>query len=112
MPRVNVPVTSITRVGIDPPAVVAGDSVNNHSMVSDGNAWLEIDNADATNPHTMTVPVPPTVDGQAVASRVYTIPATTVGRRFGPWPVSVYGRTLNFNVSSSQLKLRAFRLGA
>jgi hypothetical protein len=110
MPRVNVPITQITRDGVAPPAVTNGDATNNHTIVNDGAVWFEVDNADAGGAHNVTVLFTQMVDGQAVASRAYAI-ASSASRRIGPWPVAMYGSALQVNVASSQLKLRAWRLG-
>lgn len=110
MPRIDVPVTNITRAGVADATEVNGDAVNFHSIANDGKVWFEVRNADASNPHTATVKFTTTVDGQAVTSRAYSI-AATLKRRIGPWPPEQYGSTLEVDVDSSQLKLTAYHLG-
>lgn len=111
MARTDVPVTTITRAGVADPAPVNGDTVNNHSVQNPhGDMWLEVDNENA-GPQNLTVKFARTVDGQAVASRVFALAAATVRRRLGPWPVNDYGRVLEVDVASTDIKLRAFRLG-
>lgn len=110
MARVNIPVTNLSRAGVADAAETNGDSVNNHSVANDGKVWIEVRNADASNPHSATVKIQDTVDGQAVSSKVYPLAATTK-RRIGPWPVKDYGTTLQVDVDSAQLKLTAYHLG-
>lgn len=112
MPRVDVPVTSITRTLAALPAEVNGDSVNNHSMVNDGKTWLEVRNAHATIAKTVTIVFSRTVDGQTVTSRVYSLPAVSTTRKLGPWPVADYGSAMSIDVESADVKLNAYRLGA
>lgn len=111
MPRVNVPVATIVRTGtgIAVSAEVAGDATNNHSVANNGTVWLEARNAHATLPKNLTVRIPGTVDGQAVTSRVYAIPALTT-RRVGPFPTHDYGTLLLVDVESVDLKLTAYTL--
>lgn len=111
MPRANLPHTNVTRGGTAPGAEVNGDPVNHHSTANDGRVWFEVRNADATNPHTVTVHIQDKVDGQSVMSKVYSIPATT-SRRIGPWPPGDYGGTLEVDVTSTELKLTAYHLGS
>lgn len=111
MARTPVPVTTIVRAGVADPAVVNGDTVNHHSVDNaHGDMWLEVDNVNV-GPQNLTVKFSKTVDGQAVASRVYALAAGTVRRRLGPWPVNDYGRTLEVDVASADIKLRALRVG-
>lgn len=111
MARTDVPVTTIVRAGVADPGPVNGDTVNHHSVANPhGDMWLEVDNENV-GPQNLTVKVSKTVDGQAVASRVYALAAGTERRRIGPWPVADYGRTLEVDVASADIKLRAFRLG-
>lgn len=110
MPRVNVPVTNISRAGVADASPTNGDATNNHTIANDGKMWLEVSNADASNPHNLTVHIQDVVDGQAVAPRVYAI-AASGKKRIGPWPVGDYGSALQVDVDSTQLKLTAYHLG-
>lgn len=110
MPRIDVPVTNITRSGVADASETNGNATDNHSIANDGRVWFEARNADASNPHTVTVLFTRTIDGQAVTSRAYALAATTK-RRIGPWPPAEYGDTLQVNVDSSELKLAAYHLG-
>lgn len=109
MPRVNVPVTNVSRAGVADAAEVNGDSVNHHTVSNDGRTWLEVRNADASNPHTLTVRFPGVVDGQSVTPKTYPIAATTK-RRIGPFPPADYGAALQVDVDSAQLKLTAYHI--
>lgn len=102
-----VPVTEITRAGITPPAATTGDTVNGHSVVNDGYMHLDVSNS-AGAPGTLTISYPQTVDGQAITPKAITIPATTNNVRIGPFPVQVYGTTINFTVSAATVTLRAW----
>lgn len=110
MPRVNVPVTEITRAGVANATEVDGDATNNHQVVNDGRVFVEARNSNATSTaRTVTVHVERTVDGQAVASRTNSIAAGAT-ERMGPWPVADYGNLLLVDVDHAELKLSAYRL--
>lgn len=108
MAAVSVPVTSITRAGVAPTTPTPGDATNGHTMSNDGKSFLLVDNSGVAS-RTLTVAFSRTVDGQAVASRVYTL-ASGVDRYIGPFPQSDYGTTLSFTVSHAELLLSAYRL--
>lgn len=110
MPRVAIPVTTITRAGIVPPAETVGDTVNNHSVAgNDGKVFLEIRNAGATVSRTATVLFAQQVDGQTVPGKPVAVAQATT-ENAGPWPVSLYGSTINVDVDNAELRLRAWRL--
>jgi zona occludens toxin (predicted ATPase) len=109
MPRVNLPHTQITRVGVAPGAEVNGDATNDHVTVNDGRVYLLVRNADGSNAHAVTIVTPGTVDGQAIADRIVSVPANA-SRYIGPFPVDTYGRSLQVDVDSSELKLTAYHL--
>lgn len=109
MARVNVPVTLITRAGVAGATEVNGDATNNHVVINDSNTWVEARNAHATLPQTVTVLTARTVDGQAVTNRVVSVPALS-SRRIGPFSIEDFGSSLQVNVSTSDIKLTAFKL--
>ena len=112
MPRVAVPITVLTRAGVDPPAESNGDPVNNHSVVNDGKVSLEARNAHATLPRNITFRFPDLVDGQSVSPRVVALPANmAAARRFGPFPPNLYGQLMQVDVETVDVKLRAFQNG-
>lgn len=109
MPRVTVPVTNLSRAGIADATEANGDSANNHQVANDGRMWLEVRNADASNPHTLTIRLADVVDGQTITPKTYPLAATTK-RRIGPFPPKDYGSLLLVDVDSAQLKLAAYHL--
>jgi hypothetical protein len=109
MPRVDIPVTQITRSGIAPATEVNGDPVNNHSIVNDGTVWLEVRNSGSTVARTVSARFDKTIDGQTTAAKTWSIP-TSATRRIGPFPVRYYGTTLQVDVDNAELKLVAYKL--
>ncbi|MFC5144279.1 hypothetical protein [Streptomyces aureoversilis] len=109
MPRVNVPVTSITRTGIAPATEVNGDATNNHSLTNDGNVWVMVRNSGSTVARTLSAVYANTVDGQIVPAKTWSIPTSST-RYIGPFPVRLFGTTLNLDVDNAELKLSAYTL--
>lgn len=114
MARVNVPVTTISRSGVAPPAQTNADSVNGHFISqNDGTIWIEIVSSDAGS-QTVAFKLPGTIDGQAIADKVVTVAAGATAI-VGPFPVSSYNQSdasLWFNPSvSTTLKFRAYKFG-
>lgn len=108
MPRVAVPVTQITRAGVTLPAATAGDSTNNHSVHNDGRVALIAANTGASS-RTLTFHTTQSVDGLTPAARQETLPAGEE-QYYGPFDPTVYGTTLQVDVTSSEVTLRAIRL--
>lgn len=112
MARTTIPVNQIDRAaGILASAVtpVTGDSSNNHSVANNGACWIEAHNTNgASTSHSVTVHVEDTVDGQAVTSKVYAVPAGDT-RRLGPFPVKIYGSNLLVDVNSNEFQLSAWQ---
>lgn len=108
MARVNLPFTTIDEIGVAPGAEVAGDATNFHVVkaVPTGRSFIIVRNADVSNPHTMSVKVAVTPGGQAVTPKPYVI-AASASRWIKLGDPSIYGRTVNIDVDSSQLKLTA-----
>jgi hypothetical protein len=117
VPRVDIPVTEITRAGATPPSLVVADATNDHSFVNDGRyTFLEVQNVGAS-PQTVTFLVTPaSFDSDlAIPDRAISVPNGAT-RYFGPFPKSVYdgpgadaGRVL-VDVTSVDLRFRAWRL--
>ncbi len=108
MPRIQVPVTEVTRQGILPATEVNGDASNNHYVNNDGVTWLEIRNAGAS-PRTLTKVVSVTVDDATITNP--TVPlAASASKKVGPFPIAVYGSVFNFNVDHADIKITAYRL--
>lgn len=108
MPRVNVPVTTITRTGIAAATPVTGDATNNHEVINDGKTWLEVENTGASS-RTLTVYITKLVDGQTPPAKTYSISAGA-SRRMGPFPRDIYGVTLSVDVTHAELVLAAYNL--
>lgn len=106
MPRVAIPVTTLSDAGVADPGEQNGDTVNGHSLPNTGKTVLRVRNADAAAQN-LTLVTPITVGGKAVADTVVSIPAG-VTRTFGALPTSLYGTSVPIDVSSSNLKLIAF----
>lgn len=111
MPRVAIPVTQPTRAGIAPPAEINGDPANDHTMANNGRTMLIARNADAGGAHPVNIRLNGTVDGQAIADRVISVPLSAT-RWIGPFPVSQYGSQLLVDVDSAQIKLTAVTVRA
>lgn len=104
MARAVIPSINPDRDGVTMPTEQAGDTTNGHVITNTGKTIIVVRNADASNPHSVTFVTPATVDGQAIADRTESIPASTA-QGFGDFQLEVYGRALGVNVDSSQLKL-------
>ena len=107
MPRINVPVTTITRDGVAKATATTGDATNNHSVANNGHTVLEVENTGVTS-RILTVHVDRSVDGQAVASRTYSIGAGAI-RQIGPFDIPTYSTLLLVDVAHAELKLLAYR---
>lgn len=106
---VAIPVTEITRAGVVPPAATTGDVTNGHTFVNDGQSYITIDNSSGST-GTVTIAIAQLVDGQAPASKTYTVPLSSTGYHIGPFPPSIYGSTVALTVSAATLTLRAWHL--
>jgi hypothetical protein len=107
MPRVDVPVTTITRAGVAAPAEVNGDPTNNHQVTNNGRVFLLVRNSGTTVNRVVTLKLSPTHDGQSVTPRTVSL-AQSTSRYIGPFPPSDYGDLLLVDVDNAELKLSAF----
>lgn len=113
--RVEIPVTEITRDGVQVPAQVTSDATNDHFIAeNDGTVELEIENVGASD-HTVTVKANPTldVDGLAVGDLVLTIPYGETWK-FGPFRPNSFRQDASGMMhldpsASTDLKFRAFK---
>jgi hypothetical protein len=80
----------IVRSGLSP-AYTAGDAVNGHEFVNEGDVYLHVKNGGAS-PINVTIPTPGTVDGLAIADLVVAVPAAEE-RKIGDIPTNVYNQT-------------------
>lgn len=110
MARTVIPVTTITRAGVAPPAQTDGDASNNMEFTNDGNTFLEVVSSDA-GAQSVTILVAEEVDGLAVTSRSVAV-AAGASVLIGPF-TAVYNQTgtklvyVNPSVSTT-LKFRAY----
>lgn len=101
MPRVNVPVNSVSRAGKHlTDAGTSGDATNDHEFVNDGNTLIRVKNTNAS-PCTVELVIARTVDGQVPAVRTVTVAATTGDTLIGPFPVADYGSVVQFNINNA-----------
>jgi hypothetical protein len=115
MPRTEIPVQTISRAGVVPPAQTDSDEANGMVIVhNDGRIYVEIESTDAGS-QTVGFAIPGLVDGEPVDDKTVTVPAGEI-RVAGPWPRRTYNQSdgsLNINPSiDDTLKLRAFKLPA
>ncbi len=111
MARIPLTVQEINRLGIIP-AFVAANATGGNSVPNDGRTYMEVVlTGTATN---ITISIPATVDGQAVASRV--IAGTGTNRyKIGPFPPTNYTQSsdgtvwVDFSVVTG-VTIGAFRL--
>lgn len=111
MARTAIPVVNIDRSGVivngTGVSEVTGDAANDHSVVNDGNTFVQVRNVNAS-PVNCTFVTQQVIDGQAVADRVESVPATA-GKIYGPFPVSIYGTSLEIDVTDANLRFIALR---
>lgn len=107
---VATPLTPVTivRAGIAAPAGAASDNVNHNSVVNDGSTWLLIANTGGST-GTVAVAIAETVDGMAVPARSYSV-AASAAIWAGPFPTSIYGRSLDLLPSASTMHIAAVKI--
>lgn len=109
MPRIDLPVTEVTRTGVAPAAEIVGDATNFHSFNNDGSVVLLARNSGATVTRTVTLRYTGVVDGQAIVARTVAIPIS-VSRYIGPFPTDVWGQTVNIDVDNAELRLSTYHI--
>lgn len=110
MARTPIPVTGITKAGVDAPTPVTGDPTGGHSVANpDGDTVLLVRNTGGAA-HTLAVRITITVDGLPVNPRVVTVPAGQT-LLLGYYPREWYGTTLLLDPETSDLRISALRLG-
>ncbi len=117
MPRVEIPVTTISRSGATPPSQTTADATNDHYIANnDGRIFLEIISTDGST-QTVTVETPVVEDGLALDDQVISVPAGAT-RLAGPFSTTTFNQTgvgdenkvfINPSVSTN-LKFRAYRV--
>lgn len=91
MPRVEIPVQVLSRAGVEigsGGAEVTGDTTNQHFFNNSGSEFLVVRNSGGAE-YDVTIITGATVDGQAVADRVVSVPAGD-HVLIGPFPETVY----------------------
>lgn len=85
------------------PAATAGDATNDHSITNTGRTIIIINNS-GVSPRTVSLDIPRTVQGQAVASVTRVLAA---GERwvFGSLNTTDFGQLLHLNVDHADLKI-------
>lgn len=105
MARSAVPLVTSTTKGVKRATAATGDPVNGHYLQNSGREKLHVNNSGAS-PYTVTIKFSTTVDGQAVADYVQSIPAGELWT-FGPFNTTYYGTQVLIDVSNAALKLDA-----
>lgn len=108
MARTAIPVTNITTTAAAPASEVTGVPADGHYVTNDGRTFITVRNADASDPHTVTVGLL-AVDGQAVTGKAYAIPATS-SRNIRLGAPNLYGTRTNIDVDDADLKLTAYKI--
>jgi hypothetical protein len=113
MPRTVIPVTTLSRSGVAPPAQTSSDQSNGMYVANNnGRIIFEIISTDGSS-RTVGFAVSTTADGQAIADRTITLSAGGTAI-CGPYPPTYYNQTdgsLNINPSvNTTLKFRAYKL--
>lgn len=85
MARTALTVQQISRAALTPS--YASANVDGHSIPADGEAFIHVKTGGTGA--TVTVPIPRSIDGQAVASKSYVI-GTSAERMIGPFPKDTY----------------------
>lgn len=111
MARTLITPTAVTRTGVAPPAETAGDVANGNYIPNSGNLYLLLRNANgASTARNLTVAFANSVDGQTVTPKPYAV-AAGASLWVGPFPVSIYGQSLNINADNAELKVSALQFG-
>ena len=118
MPRIEIPVTQLTRAGVEDDTAVVSDASDGHYFTgNDGEIWLEIENVSATPRTVEILPSPSyTADGLTVNPQEVLVPANTRVKS-GPFKVSTFKQNSSNDVYidvpvDTDLELYAFRLGS
>lgn len=109
MARTVIPVSSrASRVVVNPMAAPVSDPVNDHTMVNNGATLIMVRNTGVVTRNAQAI-IEQMIDGELPTPVDFAIPAGVVVP-LGPWPRSIYGDNLLFNVDSTDLQLQAFSL--
>lgn len=112
MARTALTVQNIALAGLTP-AYSAGDAVNFHEFINDGNTMLQVKNTGG-GACTVTIYTPAKVAGVDIADITVVVGATTGDKMIGPFPTHVFnqsGGLVNVDISTATgVTLGAFRL--
>jgi hypothetical protein len=108
MARALVPTATPSPDGVAAATAATGDPVEGHYTPNTERTVIEVTNTDAGGAHTVTFITPVTVGGKAVDDQEVSIAASTT-RVFGHFPTSLYGTTLQIDVETDDLTLRALQ---
>lgn len=113
MPRTAVALQELTSAGVQNAGAgatePAADTTNGNFVVNDGRVFIQA-RASTANARTITFLTSGTVDGQAIGDRVVNISASTT-KIIGPFPVSIYSQTLEFDASNVDVLLVPLHVG-
>jgi hypothetical protein len=90
MARTAITPTQVTMAGVALPAATAG-TVDGHFVNNNGRTWLVFSNGNAAA-RTVTIPTPPTFQGQAVADITISVPGSATHFACGPFPGELVNR--------------------
>jgi hypothetical protein len=91
MGRTTVVPQALSRAGITPTYNAATDT-DGDGFSNDGRTFIQVLNTNGAT-RTLTIAIPVTVDGCAVAGKALTIPATTGNKYIGPFPPDIYNQS-------------------
>jgi len=89
MADIDINVQTVGRSGVTPSYSGSLLTTNSYFVLNDGKSILHFKKTGA-GICTVTVYVTTTVDGQAVASKTFDVPASTGDKMAGPWPPGTY----------------------
>jgi hypothetical protein len=105
--------TTTSRTAVDLPTTAVAAAGGGDSFVNDGTQLLYIENTDAVSV-TLTVPVAPTIDGQTVSSKTFSI-AQNKRMVIGPFAPNIYndanGRVPLSYSAVTALKVAVLKVG-
>lgn len=109
MARTELSHKEFTRAGVTITADTAADTSNGNVTVNDGEVVVVAENTGTTSA-TLTTVIPGSLDGIDHPDRQEDLAAGAL-EAFGPYPVSVYGRSLGIDASATAVNLSVYHLG-
>lgn len=89
--RTTVVAQQLVRTGITP-SYNAATVTDGDAFLNDGRVFVQVLNANAAA-RTLTVAIPVTVDGCAVAGKAIIVPLTVGNKYIGPFPPDIYNQS-------------------